>query len=86
MSKICTVLIFCHYYYPSSKSGGPVRSVYNLTEQLGDEFEFKVVASDRDSQDIKSFEGINVDAWNRVGKADVYYCSPKNSPFSTAWA
>lgn len=73
-----TVLALVRYYLPGDKSGGPVRSISNIVEQFGDEFDFRIVTSDRDSLDEAPYAGVAVDAWNQVGKAQVYYLSPRN--------
>lgn len=72
------VLTLLRYYLPGHKSGGPVRSVSNTVAQIGDEFDFRIVTSDRDSLDTAPYAGVDVDAWNQVGKAQVYYLSPRN--------
>jgi len=71
------ILILRAYYLPGYKSGGPIRTIANLVDRLGDELEFKIVTADRDSGDGKPYPNIDVNNWNRVGKADVFYMSPK---------
>lgn len=71
-----TVLIFIKYYLPAYKCGGPVRTISNLVDHLGDCLDFRIVCSDRDSLEESSFPGIVVDAWNQVGRASVFYASP----------
>lgn len=71
------ILIFVTYYLPGYKAGGPIRTIANMVDRLGDEFQFKIVTSDRDLKDTKSYSDIIIDKWNRVGKADVLYISPK---------
>lgn len=71
------ILTFSGWYLPGYRGGGPIRTLANMVDRLGDEFEFKIVASDRDSKDTKSYPGIIVDGWNNVGKAKVFYISPK---------
>ena len=71
------VLILVRYYLPGSKSGGPGRSLANLINSLGDEFDFKVITSDRDWLDDSSYKEVEIDAWNQIGKAQVYYLSYK---------
>ncbi len=66
------------YYLPGYRSGGPIRTLTNLVERLGEEFRFKIVASDRDVFDKFPYGEVKTDTWNRVGKADVFYCSPRN--------
>ena len=46
-------------------------------DHLSDDIEFRIVTSDRDALDEAPYPGMRVDAWNRVGKAPVYYVSPE---------
>jgi len=69
------VLVFVRFYLPAYKSGGPVRTIANLVEHLGSHFEFRIVCSDRDSFEDVSFPNIEVNSWNRVGNASVFYAS-----------
>src|SRR5690554_395820 len=71
------ILCFVAYYLPGSKSGGPVRSISNMVERLSDKFDFYIVTSDRDSFDVKPYDNIIVNGWNKVGKAQVFYMSPE---------
>jgi glycosyltransferase involved in cell wall biosynthesis len=80
-----TILTFVHHYLPGFKSGGPVRTIANVVEALGDEFEFRVVTSDRDFLDEVSYPGITPDTWIQIGKAWVYYASPRKRGISS-WA
>src|SRR5574344_978708 len=73
------ILIITGRYLPGYKDGGPVRTIKNLTDLLGDDYHFTVMCSDRDHGDIKPYENIN-EGLNRVGKADVIYVP--NSKFS----
>lgn len=70
------ILTFVRYYLPGYKSGGPVQTIANMVEALGDEFEFRIVTSDRDFLDVAPYSGITLDAWMAVRKAWVYYVSP----------
>ena len=70
------ILIFIPQYLPSYKSGGPVRTIANLVDFLGDDFHFQIVASDRDLHDPDPLENIKINCWQKVGKASVFYCSP----------
>jgi glycosyltransferase involved in cell wall biosynthesis len=71
------VAVCLRYYLPGYKSGGPVRTIANLVEHLGDEFDFRIVASDRDIHDTLPYPGIVHDAWQQVGKCQVFYASPR---------
>jgi len=72
------VLAFLHYYLPGYKSGGPIRTIANLVDTLGDEFDFRIVTSDRDATDTEPYpELLPAGQWARVGKAEVLYLPPE---------
>ena len=71
------ILIMMGRYLPGYKDGGPVRSIKNLTDFLGKEYNFKILTCDRDHGDEKPYSNIKVNDWNRVGNAEVYYVPPK---------
>jgi glycosyltransferase involved in cell wall biosynthesis len=70
------VLTLADYFLPGFKAGGPIRSLANLIEQLGDEFRFRVITRDRDWGDAVPYPGISANRWHTVGKAEVLYLSP----------
>ena len=70
------ILTFSGWYLPGYRGGGPIQTLANMVERLRDEFEFKIVTSDRDSQDTKPYSGIMINRWNNVGKAKIFYMSP----------
>lgn len=78
MSKV-KILIFVGYYLPGYKGGGALRTIVNLVQHLGEEFDFWIVTRDRDLGDMHSYEGIKVDEWHIVDGAHVCYISPKNT-------
>jgi len=43
-----TVLAFTACYLPGYKGGGPIRSVANIVDRLGEEFSFRIFTGDRD--------------------------------------
>jgi glycosyltransferase involved in cell wall biosynthesis len=71
-----TILLFTAYFLPGFKGGGPIRTLANLIDQLGDDFRFQVVTSDRDLGDQEPYPGVVTDRWTRLGDAEIYYCSP----------
>ncbi|MBA7540305.1 hypothetical protein ES705_32601 [subsurface metagenome] len=78
-----TVLIFVSNYLPGYKSGGPVRTIANLVEHLGDVYNFLIITKDRDFQDPNSYQNIRVNEWNKIDNSYVYYLSPDALRFST---
>ena len=75
------ILILMGRYLPGYKDGGPVRTIINLTEALGDEYEFYILTLDRDHGDIRPYDNIKYDEWLNVGKAKVQYVKPKGFTF-----
>lgn len=69
------VLILTGRYLPGYKDGGPVRSILNLSEWMGDEYDIRIMCLDRDHGDAEPYKDIVIDDWNEVGKAKVYYTS-----------
>ena len=75
------ILCFVGHYLPGYRSGGPIRSITNLVENLGDEFKINIICSDRDLSDKEPYANINTNTWTTVGKAKVFYISKKNQNF-----
>ncbi len=67
------VLILLGHYLPGYKAGGPIRSIANIVEALGEELDFRVVTCDRDLGETLPFRNVNLSQWVRVGKASVFY-------------
>jgi glycosyltransferase involved in cell wall biosynthesis len=74
--------VFCmsSYYLPGYKSGGPVRTISAMVHNLSGCVQFNIFTTDRDLMDTESYIGINVNEWNKIGNAKVYY--EKRSIFS----
>lgn len=69
------ILTFTAHYLPGFKGGGPIRTIASMVEQLGDEFDFHIVTSDRDLGDISPFPSVKTNTWIRHGRAHVFYAS-----------
>ena len=69
------ILCFVAYYLPGYRSGGPVRTIANFVDHLGDDFDIRIVTRDRDALDTEPYPDVRVDDWNPVGKAQAFYAS-----------
>lgn len=69
------ILTFVGCYLPGYKGGGPIRTVSNMTDRLGDAYDFRIVTADHDHGDKSPYEGVRPNQWSRVGNAEVYYAS-----------
>ena len=76
MSDRPRILLFCRTYLPGFLAGGPVRTLANLVEALGDELDFHIVTLDRDFGQAEAYPGIVHDRFVPVGKAQVRYMAP----------
>jgi glycosyltransferase involved in cell wall biosynthesis len=70
------VLIPARHYLPGYKAGGPIRSLAAICCCLGDEFDFRIVTSDRDYGETEPFKGIVHGRWNFLTRASVWYLTP----------
>lgn len=70
------ILILMGRYLPGHKDGGPLRTIINVTDALGDEYDFYIGCLDRDHGDTEPYKGIKKNEWNQVGKAKVWYVEP----------
>jgi glycosyltransferase involved in cell wall biosynthesis len=75
------VLIVINAYRPSFKSGGPIKSIENLVQNLTSvtsDFAFYIVTKDRDSGDKEPFANIKSDTWSHINNANILYKLEKN--------
>lgn len=71
------ILVLAGYYYPAYKAGGPVRTIHGIIDQLGTNFDFSIIAYDRDFGEKTALQGIHVNQWQRIGNANLYFASPE---------
>ncbi|MBV9215702.1 MAG: glycosyltransferase family 4 protein [Acidobacteria bacterium] len=70
------VLVISDYYLPGYKSGGGMRSVVNMVDRFSDRYDFRVLTRDHDGPlDVAPYTSVNINAWNKVGNASVFYIS-----------
>lgn len=66
------VLIIAGYYIPGVKGGGPIQSIKNLVDNLSEEYNFYILANDRDLGDNTPYS-ITMDQWVKNENSHVYY-------------
>ena len=77
------ILVFNQFYYPGFKAGGPVRTIVNMVDRLGDDFDFRIVTQDRDLGDDTHYNNVELNDWTTVGKGRVRYLYAKAFTLST---
>ncbi|CAK8723167.1 MAG: Glycosyltransferase involved in cell wall bisynthesis [Candidatus Electronema aureum] len=70
------IFVFTSCYLPGFKAGGPIRTIVNMVDRLGNELEFFIMTRDRDLNSEVPYSDIKINEWNYVGKARVFYASP----------
>ena len=73
-----TILTIGAYFPPGYKSGGPARTLANTVDQLGGEFDFRVITADRDFMAAAPYTDVPIDTWTTRGNARVHYVSRQN--------
>tara|TARA_B100000963_G_scaffold361892_1_gene400603 strand:- start:5373 stop:6506 length:1134 start_codon:yes stop_codon:yes gene_type:complete len=73
--------MFVGHYLPGTKSGGILRSVENMVNQLSANFDFYIVTRNRDVDSIKTYTNIPFNQWIKVRNANVYYLDDNSSSF-----
>ena len=71
------ILIIVDYYLPGYKGGGPIRTVANSVDWLGEMFDFHILTRDRDLGDAQPYPHIQADTWHSLAQAQIYYASPQ---------
>ncbi len=72
------ILTLADHYLPGFRAGGPIRTLSNLVEQLGRDYEFWIITRDRDLGDQAPYAGIVPGRWHPLGAAQVYHASPQD--------
>ena len=75
-AKRTKLLIFCDWFAPAFKAGGPIRSIVNFVDRFKDHYDIHIFTSDRDINDKKPFKHIEVDHWLEKEGYHIWYYSP----------
>jgi glycosyltransferase involved in cell wall biosynthesis len=78
MKNKSTIISIIGVYYPGYKAGGILRTLINMVDNLSSNYNFYIITTDRDLDDIKPYDNIKIDEWNNVGMSKVFYLSPSN--------
>ncbi len=73
------VLILAETYIPGIKGGGPIQSIKNLTDALGQDIEFYILTADRDIGDENQYPDIDNESTYHIGRAKVRYLNIKKT-------
>lgn len=76
------VLVFNKFYLPGYRAGGPIRTIANMVDRLGDTVEFRIVTADRDSGDGAPYADVDLHGWHAQGNALVRYVAAESLSLS----
>ncbi|WP_171898262.1 glycosyltransferase family 4 protein [Rhizobium leguminosarum] len=74
----CKVLVFCDYYLPGYKGGGPITTIRNLVTRLGNEIDFSIFTRSNDLGETTSYSDVPHDLWHLYAGASVRHATPEN--------
>lgn len=68
----------CDWFLPGYLAGGPIQSIATLTQQLGNDIDFKIITTDRDFKSNQPYNSIKLNEWTEFEGRTVFYISPEN--------
>lgn len=72
------IIVFIDWYVPGYKSGGPVRSMINMVDNLKDKHDFLIVTRDTDYCDTEKYPNITSNVWNDFEEGVRIFYASKN--------
>lgn len=72
------ILLFCDWYEPGFKAGGPIRSCVNFANQMKEDYQVFVFTTDRDLGSTEPYPSVTTDSWYDLNEnIKINYCSPE---------
>jgi glycosyltransferase involved in cell wall biosynthesis len=73
------ILIFIDWFWPGYLAGGPVQSILSIVSYLNEDFNFKILTTNRDLNCAAPYREVEANKWIRSGlNCDVYYAEPES--------
>ncbi|MBL7932561.1 MAG: glycosyltransferase [Bacteroidia bacterium] len=70
------ILVFVDWFWPGYLAGGPVQSIVSLVGYLHEDFDFKIVTTNKDLNSKEPYPGIEADKWIKLELGcEAYYAS-----------
>lgn len=67
------VLVFCEFYLPGYKGGGPIKTIKNLVDYTNKSIRYSIITGDRDLGDSTPYKNIELNLWTNIGSEEVIY-------------
>lgn len=68
------ILIIAEYYKPGYQAGGPIKSIYNLANELKNNFHVNILTRNHDLKTKETYN-LKADTWINIDGINVFYCS-----------
>ena len=79
MSNKRKILVLSNYFLPGYKGGGPIQSISNMIEYIGNMYDFYIITLDRDLGDSAQYPTVVPNTWIKFKNATVLYLPPFKS-------
>ena len=66
------ILTMADYYLPGYKGGGPIRTLENMENRVGEEFHFRIATRNRDFGEREPYD-VTPHEWMPLGQSDICY-------------
>lgn len=67
------MFIFCDYFYPAYKAGGPIKSISNLIGNFSDKVDFYIITRPNDLGDKRILPNIIINAFHKKNNYNIIY-------------
>ncbi len=79
-----SILIFSDWYLPAFKAGGPVKSVSNFVQALGNQYSVRIITGDRDFSESLPYPNLAFNQWTKAPDgANTWYFSQNNQRYAS---
>ncbi|MEM7540204.1 MAG: glycosyltransferase [Pseudomonadota bacterium] len=80
-----SVRVFCDYFLPSQRAGGPAKSLHGIFSALGGECDFEVITRDRDRGMARAYDDVEPGRQQQCYSASVLYTPPSIGRLWVIW-
>lgn len=81
------ILVFIDWFWPGYMAGGPVQSILSLVNYLNEDYNFKIVTTNRDLNSSEPYPKIPANSWIKSDlNCEVYYAEPNTLSYKTIYS
>lgn len=81
------ILVFIDWFWPGYMAGGPVQSILSLVNYLNEDYNFKIITTNRDLNSSDSYPEIPANTWIKSDlNCEVYYAEPNTLNYASIYS